>query len=112
MVEGIEGVQDEIVGRLKEVARAALDGDSQRVDRGLHAVGLEAKLGIQNKILDGPFEPLAESTLKARASRGRQGAQDELDRRAAGENPGTDLARPLNDSTQMRNAVNYVVRGK
>jgi hypothetical protein len=112
MVEGIEDVQQPITDRMYDVGVAALDGDSQRVDQGLHAVGLTAKLGIQNKILDGPFTPLAESTLKDRARRGRQGAQDELDRRAAGEEPGTESARPLNDSAQMRNAVDYAVRGK
>lgn len=112
MNEGIEDVQGRIVDLMQQVGDAALEGDSQRVDRGLHAVGLTAKLGIQNKILNGPFEPLAESTLKARAHRGQPGAQDELDRRATGEDPGTDLARPLNDTGQMRNAVNYAIRSK
>lgn len=112
MVEGVENVGNEIVDRMYDVGVAALDGDSQRVDMGLHAVGLTAKLGIQNKIVDGPFEPLAESTLKARARLGRQGAQEELDRREAGEDPGVDLARPLNLTGQMRNAVNFVVRQK
>ena len=70
MVEGIEGVQDEIVGRLKDVARAAVDGNSRGVDMGLHAVGLTAQAGIRDKINEGPFEPLAEGTLKARERRG------------------------------------------
>jgi hypothetical protein len=112
MVEGVENVQDAIIDRMKDVGVAALDGDSIRVDQGLHAAGLEAKLGIQNKILDGPFEPLSESTLKARARRGRKGAQEELDRREAGEEPGVELARPLNDTAQLRGAVNYAVRNK
>jgi hypothetical protein len=112
MEEGVEDRRGPITDRMYDVGVAALDGDSQRVDMGLHAVGLEAKIGIQNKILDGPFEPLAESTLKARARRGRQGAQEELDRREAGEDPGVELARPLNDSGQLRGAVNYAVREK
>jgi hypothetical protein len=112
MVQGVEDVQDAIVDRMKDVGVAALAGDSMRVDQGLHAAGLEAKLGIQNKILDGPFEPLSESTLKARARRGRKGAQEELDRREAGEEPGVELARPLVDTSQMRNAVQYSVRNK
>jgi hypothetical protein len=112
MVEGIENVQDKIIDQMYQVGVAALDGDTQGVDIGLHAVGLTAQLGIQNKILDGPFEPLAESTLEARARRGRAGAQEELDRRAAGEEPGVELARPLNDTAQMRNAVTYIVEKK
>lgn len=109
MVEGIENVREKITDRMFDIGTAALDGDGQRVDMGLHAAGLEAKLGIQNKIVDGPFEPLSNSTLKAR---GGQGAKDELTRRAAGEDPGVDLARPLNLTGQMRNAVNYAVREK
>jgi hypothetical protein len=112
MVEGIENVQEGIVDRMAQIAQAALDGDSQRVDQGFHAAGIEAKLGIQTKIQDGPFEPLAESTLKARAARGRKGAQEELDRREAGEEPGVELARPLVDTGQLRSAVNYAVRNK
>lgn len=112
MVEGVEDVQEAIIDRMQDVGVAALAGDSQRVDQGLHAVGIEAKLGIQNKILNGPFEPLADSTLDARARRGRKGAQEELDRREAGEDPGVELARPLNDSGQLRNAVNYSLRRK
>jgi hypothetical protein len=110
MEEGVETVGDKIADGMESAGVAALDGDVQGVDMALHAVGLTAKLGIQNKILDGPFDPLADSTLKARARRGRQGAQNELDRREAGEAPGTELARPLNDTGQMRNAVNYVIR--
>jgi hypothetical protein len=110
MVEGVEDVGDKIAGGMEAVGTAALDGDSPGVEMALHAVGMTAKLGIQNKINDGPFEPLAESTLKARAHRGRKGAQAELDRRASGEDPGTEFARPLVDSAQMRNAVNYAIR--
>jgi len=112
MVEGVTDVQDQIVDGMKKVGQAALDGDAQRVDQGFHAVGLTAQNGIRNKITVGPFEPLAESTLKARARRGRKGAQKELDRRAAGGAPGVDLARPLIDSSQMRNAATYAVRDK
>lgn len=112
MIPGIEDVQDEIIDRMKKVGVAALDGDSQGVDKGLNAVGLVAQNGIRNKIQEGPFEPLAESTLRARAARGRKGAQEELDRRAAGEDPGVELARPLIDTSQMRSAATYAVRDK
>lgn len=110
MVEGIETVGDKIADGMEAAGIAALDGDSQGVDKALHSVGMTAQLGIQAKINDGPFEPLADSTLKARARRGRVGAQDELDSRAAGNDPGTESARPLVDTGGMRNAVTYVVR--
>lgn len=112
MVEGIEDKKEPITDGMKSAGLAALDGNTQLVDQSLHAVALIAKTGIQMKILDGPFEPLADSTLKARARRGREGAQEELDRRAAGEDAGVELARPLNDTGQMRNAVDGIVREK
>lgn len=58
------------------------------------------------------FTPLADSTVEARARRGRKGATLELARRAAGESPGTDLAKPLIDTGQYRRAITHVVRDK
>jgi hypothetical protein len=114
MVEGIENKREEITDGMQAAGVAALDGDVDTVEQALNAVGMAAKLGIQTKIVDGPFEPLAESTLKARArnagSAVAAAAQQELDSRAAGNAPGVDLARPLNVTGQMRNAVNYVLR--
>ncbi len=58
------------------------------------------------------FTPLADSTVEARARRGRKGAKAELARRAAGESPGTDLVKPLIDTGQYRRAITHVVRDK
>jgi hypothetical protein len=112
MVEGIETKREPISDGMEVAGLAALDGDVQGIDKALMAVALIAQDGIKNKILDGPFEPLAESTLRARAARGREGAQKELDSRAAGNAPNAENARPLNDTAQMRNAVQGVVREK
>lgn len=116
MVEGIEAIKDKVISGMETVGVAALDGNSQAVEQGLHAVGMTATLGIQNKILDGPFQPLAESTLKGRVrnagSEVARAAQEELDSRAAGNAPNVDISRPLNVTEQMRNAVYYVVRDK
>jgi hypothetical protein len=113
MVPGIESVDQKVVASMEAVGLAALDGDTQGIDQGLHATGQIAKQGIQRKIVDGPFAPLADSTLKARAHRGGstgKAAQQELDRRAAGEDPGVDLARPLNYTGQLHDAVQYALR--
>jgi hypothetical protein len=80
---------------------------------GMQAVGQIAKQGIQMKIVDGPFEPLSPATLRARARRGGEigrAAMTELASRADGNEPDAETARPLNDTGQMRNAVNYVIR--
>jgi hypothetical protein len=92
MVEGIESVRDQISDSMYAAGAAAFDGNAQRLDAGLNAVGLIAQNGIQGKIQDGPFEPLAPATLRARASRGRTGTV------------------PLVDTGQMRNAVTYVIQ--
>ncbi len=113
MAEGIEQVEDRIVAGMEATGLAAFDHDQQGVELGLHAVGATARDGIKMKIREGPFEPLKDSTLKARARRGGEigkAAMTELDSRAAGNEPSTDIARPLNDTGQMRNAVNYVIR--
>lgn len=112
MNEGVEDKREPIAKGMEAAGLAALDGNAEQMDRALHAVGLIAKSGIQSKINDGPFDPLSEATLKARAARGRKGAGEELDRRAAGEDPGVELARPLVDTGQLRNAVEYAVREK
>jgi hypothetical protein len=116
MVEGIESKREAITNGMEAAGIAALDGKLMQIDQALNAVGLAAKTGIQMKILDGPFEPLAESTLKNRVrtagSAIAAAAQTELDSRAAGNAPDPENARPLNATGQMRNAVNYVLREK
>jgi len=112
MESGTESKREDITDGMREAGLAALDGDRQRVEAELHRVGLAAQNGIQSKINEGPFVPLADSTVEARARRGRHGAQEEMDRRAAGEAPGTDLARPLVDTAQLEHAVTYLVREK
>lgn len=113
MVSGIESKREKIADEMEGVGIAALDGKLDGIEQGLHRVGLTAQDAIKAKIFDGPFEPLAESTLKARARRGREGAQGELDRRAVGQEASGEMfegARPLVDTGQLKNAVTYVVK--
>lgn len=112
MLPAIEGIKDEIRRRLVNMAKAGAQGDMDKVAQQATALGLKAKLAIQNKINEGIEPALAESTLRARARRGRKGAQKELNNRANGEAPSTALAKPLVDTAQMRNAANYAIRNK
>lgn len=119
LVPGVRDVKDRVSNFLKQAGKAALAGDSDKVTKAFHAAGLVASASVKNRIVSGDFQPLAEATLKARARRkgkGKgvalsKGAQAELDSRAAGNAPGTEFAKPLNDTGQMRNAVTYVLRG-
>lgn len=113
MVEGIESKQTQIVTALEQTGIAALDGDRDATKAGLDSVGMLAQAGIRQKIVDGPFVPLKESTLRGRVQMGGDigtAAAAELASRRAGNAPNPDNVRPLNATGQMRNAVNYVIR--
>ena len=92
MAPGIAAVQDRITALFAQAGKASLAGKPDQVDKILHAIGLTAKAGVQNKLNQGPFLPLAPATLRARRARGRSGSK------------------PLIDTGQLRNAVTYVVR--
>jgi hypothetical protein len=94
LAPGIKDVQAKINEYFAQAGKAALAGNFATMDRALHAAGLAAKLGVQNKINNGPFLPLAPSTLAARLRRGRTGTV------------------PLIDTAQLRNSITYVIREK
>ena len=112
LIPGVEDAQDDIASRFKKASQAALDGKKDKVRQQLESAGLVAQNSVKNKITDGDLEPLAESTLRARARRGREGAVNELASRAAGNAPDNNNARPLIDTGQYRNSITYVVRSK
>jgi hypothetical protein len=109
LVPGVKSVQPDVVKRLREIGKVALDGDLNKMRSLREQLGLFTARAVQQKITDGPFTPLADATVEARARRGRKGAKKELARRAAGLPAGTDLVRPLIDTGQLRRAVTYVI---
>jgi len=109
---GVVSVQAQTVEQLKAAAIAALDGNSGAADRALNSAGVIASQGVKRYMTITGFTPLAESTLAARARRGRKGAAKELASRAAGNAPDNANARPLIDEGQYRRAITYVVRNK
>jgi hypothetical protein len=92
LVPGLEADKAAIESGLTKVGEAALDGRADAVDRGFHAVGLRGQAAVRKKITDGPFQPLAPSTLAARRRRGRTGDK------------------PLIDTAQLRSSLSYVIR--
>ena len=89
---GIAMVKGEIVKLLQEVASKALDGKKDMALSYLKRVGFAAVKGVQAKITDGPFAPLAQSTLASRRSRGFKGTK------------------PLIVTGQLRRSITYVIR--
>lgn len=113
MKPGMEEVKPRVSTMMATTARAAVTSkDPSAVTKGFTAVGTVVMVALKKKINEGVPPPLAESTLKDRVRRGRKGAKKELASRAAGNAPGTQLAKPLVDTAQMRNAVNFVIRRK
>lgn len=111
MEEAREAITDKLGQTLRAVIRTG--GDIGKVEQGMHQVGLIGKLAIQNKINEGIPPPLADSTLQARAAKGRKGAALELKLRKKGlAAASTVLAKPLVDTAQMRNAANYAIRSR
>jgi hypothetical protein len=127
MVPAIQENQKKIEQSMSGALKQAMRGDAHRMEQAMVAAGLTAKLAIQKQIASGIPPPLSDKTLKKRAARGKnssiaKAAQIELNRREAmrafGEDPFFDMgtalttAKPLNDTGQMRNAVNFVIRSK
>ncbi|ECC9294470.1 hypothetical protein DL122_16620 [Salmonella enterica subsp. salamae] len=112
LVPGVKSVEDQTMPQLKAAAQAALDGNVAGAERALNRAGTVAARGVKNHIKAANFTPLADSTVEARARRGRKGAKAELARRAAGESPGTTLAKPLYDTGKYLASITHVVRDK
>ena len=114
MIPGIISAQEKITKRLGSVCKQVLrDKNVLTADQGLHQVGLTAAAALKMYISDGVPPPLADATLRARQRKGKsiaKAATKELARRAQGEVPGIDLAKPLIETGAMRNAISYVIR--
>lgn len=112
LVPGVVKAKDQINARFKKAAEAALAGEPAKMLRQLESAGIEAVSSVKNYMDSGISPALSDATLRARAKRGRKGAQAELDSRAQGNAEGTQLAKPLIDTGELRGKITYVVRNK
>lgn len=120
LVPGIEVVKDRIAAELRTGATKALGGDTGAAETVLGRVGMIAQAAVRQKITDGPFVPLSPKTVEARARRRgtkrRKSEKKYLEMVASGSTPAEAQAatgiKPLIDTSQLRNAIGYVVRRK
>ncbi|EGG3071048.1 hypothetical protein MOR33_004886 [Salmonella enterica] len=123
LVPGVKSVEDQTMPQLKAAAQAALDGNATGAERALNRAGTLAANGVRRYMTITGFTPLADSTVEARARRGRKGAKAELARRSAdgklnainpdsGQLISNENVRPLIDTGQYRRAITHVVRDK
>lgn len=94
LVPGVQGAQDRFTPHLKAAGVSALEGKTSLIERDFDRAGFVAANAVKAKITEGPFTPLSPKTLQKRRAKGRFGE------------------RPLIDTSQMRRAVDHVVRKK
>lgn len=123
LIPGVKSVEEQTVPQLKAAAQAALEGNAAGAERALNRAGTLAANGVRRYMTITGFTPLADSTVEARARRGRKGAKAELARRSAdgklnainpdsGQLISNENVRPLIDTGQYRRAITHVVRDK
>lgn len=111
MRPGMEEAIPQATATLAKIAKRVLAKSGKAsVEQGFTELGLKVQFALRRKINEGVPPPLSEYTLRERARKGRKGAQKELDLRAQGVSPSTQFAKPLIDTGQLRNAINFVVR--
>lgn len=94
MRPGVEDVKDKISNEFKLAAESAVQGSEGEIDKRMNRAGLIAQSAMRAKINEGPPPPLKPGTIAARLNRGRTGTK------------------PLIDTGQLRNSINYVIRKK
>lgn len=92
METGIRSREDKIVRHLRKAGEEALRGNTDGMMAQFESAGLTAQAGIQQKITEGPFVPLAPRTLAGRRKRGRTGEK------------------PLMDTGQLRRSITFIVK--
>lgn len=94
LLPGIAGAQARIADEFGKAATYAIEGRPEAVSRQFVRAGTIGRDAVKAKINTGPFVPLAPTTLAARRARGRTGTK------------------PLIDTGQLRNSINFVVRSR
>lgn len=118
---GVEEQRASITSHLQTAAKAALNGQGEKVELSLNAAGLIASTGARHKLNSGEFSPLAPSTIrnrhKGRNTKSMRASEKRyLELIAAGSSPeqAQDEAgiQPLVNTGQLRNSITYVIRKK
>lgn len=105
---GVQNAQPETVKYFRAAAEAAIEGKRQIMMNNLEAAGMNAATKVQLKITEGPFTPLAPSTIARR--RAKLAGTTALTQHQLSQ--GFAEIRPLLDTGQLRAAITYVVRNR
>ena len=115
LIPGVRDAQKEIAQKMQSATVNALSGDKAGFNKYLRQAGQIGASAVKNKIDNGPFVALADSTLRARARKQAISGGTKADRKAAkaalasGDYSKIN-AKPLIDTGQLIAAVTYIVR--
>lgn len=124
LVPGVEDATPKTTGELKKAAQSALDRKPGAADSSLNKAGMIAVMSVKAKLNEGDFAPLKPSTIanrkRSRNTKSMRASEKEYREliAAGAEAAGMSQAeiqaaagiKPLVNTAQMRNAVNYVIR--
>lgn len=118
LVPGVTDAQPKVAAILEKTAKKAVTGDAD-IGAALEAVGLVAVSSVRKKFDDNQWEPLADSTVKARVRRqGAKGGNKQYKEHYKKYKASGDLnevrgdLQILVDTGAMRQAITHVIDGK
>lgn len=103
LIPGIRAAAPRTTVYLAQAAKAAMDGNAERMERAMHAAGLAASVSVQSTIRAGISPPLQASTV---AGRRRRSAGSSYRRKASAASQVT----PLIDTGQLLASITYALR--
>ena len=113
LVPGVKNAQANTIKRFRQAAAYALAGKEGAMNAAFEAAGIEAASAVRDKIRNGPFHPLAPSTIAARK---KSDTSQLAQLYAHGGSVSSDIhealtgVRPLIDTGKLLQSITYVVR--
>lgn len=108
LIPGLKQVTVDAVDLLRDSAKQALAGNPGAVMTNFNKIGLLAVNAVRAKFADNDWAPLAPATLAARARIGGRAPKKRKGQPA----PPPKRSNPLINTSQLRKAITYVVRGR
>lgn len=116
MRPGMEMAKSQVLQKMKAGANGALSGVDSAIMKALMESGLICQRSIRTKINEGIPPPLSDATLQHRMENSGSSvagaAGNELARRDVGNRASMALAKPLINTGQLRNSINFVIKRK
>jgi hypothetical protein len=119
LIPGVEKAETPALYQLRQAAKAALDGDKQKMEQKLNAAGIVGANSARYEINNGDFAPLSPQTIlnRNRARGTKSHRKNELQYLALYSSGMSAIdaesiagIKPLINTAQLRNSITYVLR--